>query len=72
MCYVRGEDVFYRMLGIYQWGITDHRRGYSRALWEGYLRALGEDGSDNLSSFNAKTIRRKIEARHGPDIRGCC
>jgi hypothetical protein len=42
-----------------------HRRGY-RALCEGYLRALREDGSDNLSSFNAKTVRRKTEARHGP------
>jgi hypothetical protein len=40
-----------------------HRRGY-RALCEGYLRALREDGSDDLSSFNAKTIRRKTKAGH--------
>jgi hypothetical protein len=39
------------------------------ALCEGYLRALREDGSNALSSFNAKPIRCKTEARHGPIVR---
>jgi hypothetical protein len=37
---------------------------------KGYLRALREDSSDGLSAFSAKTIRRKIEARHGPIVGG--
>jgi hypothetical protein len=31
-----------------------------------YLRALGEEGGDDLSSFNVQTIQCKIEAHHGP------
>ena len=34
----------------------------------GYLRALGEAGSDDLSTFDAEHIRCKIEARHGPHV----
>jgi hypothetical protein len=39
---------------------------YIYSLWLGYLRALGEAGSDDLSTFDAELIRRKIEARHSP------
>jgi hypothetical protein len=35
----------------------------------GYLRALGEAGSDDLSTFDAERIRCKIEARHSPIAR---
>jgi hypothetical protein len=33
------------------------------------LRALGEAGSDDLSSSSAETIRGEIEARHRPIAR---
>jgi hypothetical protein len=32
------------------------------------LRALGEAGSDGLSTFDAELIRCKIEARHSPIV----
>jgi hypothetical protein len=42
--------------------------GGDMVLYGSYLRALGEDVGDDLSSFNAETIRSEIEARHGPHI----
>jgi hypothetical protein len=53
------------MLDVRDISVGYHRRGY-RALCEGYLRALLEGGCDNLSYFNAKTVRRKTEACHRP------
>jgi hypothetical protein len=45
-------------------GISVQR--YQRYGYIANLRALGEAGSDDLSSFNAETIRGEIEARQRP------